>query len=304
MRRFRALGSFLGARCLGLFAVGQVFALLLAGVEYSIAIFLIVFLYSVKLVDITSLNVFHTPAAALVAFLYLFLRFEQMVANGSNLVGGLFSYRHHLDKLVSLISSLSRPRLEEALSPASRSGTDQAAATSVDTAKALAPPAVELREVSFAWEAGGPPVFSDISHSVAPGRQLAIVGPNGCGKSTLLSIVLGALRPCAGKVLIGEASAADYVNRHADSVAFVGSQPYLVHGSIRENLTYGLRETCTDEDLWRAIEDVGLAEFVRGLPEGLVYPNPEKRRRTFDRPEAAHFHRPGFPAPAAPVGSR
>jgi len=223
-------------------------------------------------IALTSLSVFHTPAAALVAFLYLFLRFEQMVANGSNLIGGLFSYRHHLDKLVSLISSLSRRQLEGALSPASRSSTDQAATRSVETEKAPTPPAIEFREVAFAWETGGPPVFSGISHSVAPGCQLAIVGPNGCGKSTLLCVVLGALQPCAGEVLIGDTKAADWVNRHADSVAFVGSLPYLVYGSIRQNLTYGLREKCSDEDLWRAIDDVGLAEFVQGVPEGLEYP--------------------------------
>ncbi len=228
-------------------------------------------IFLIATIVLTGLTVFHTPAAPLVAFLYLFFRFEQMVANGSNLVGGLFSHRHQLDKLVSLISSLSRRQLKQALSYASTSSTERAATRSVEPAKALVPPAIEIRDLAFAWEAGGPHVFSGVSHSVDPGCQLAIVGPNGSGKSTLLSIVLGALEPRSGEVLIGDMPAADYVNCHADSVAFVGSQPYLVYGSIRENLIYGLRRECSDDDLWRAIDDVGLLEVVRELPASLEY---------------------------------
>jgi ABC-2 type transport system ATP-binding protein len=42
-----------------------------------------------------------------------------------------------------------------------------------------------------------------VSFQVAPGEIVGLVGPNGAGKTTIISMVLGVLRPTAGRVLIG-----------------------------------------------------------------------------------------------------
>ena len=47
---------------------------------------------------------------------------------------------------------------------------------------------------------GGRPVLTDVSLSVAAGEIVTVVGPNGSGKSTLLRLLVGALRPDAGRV--------------------------------------------------------------------------------------------------------
>lgn len=60
--------------------------------------------------------------------------------------------------------------------------------------------AVVIENVSFSYE--GPPVLENVTLSVAKGEMLGIVGPNGGGKSTLLKIVLGLLKPDAGKVTV------------------------------------------------------------------------------------------------------
>lgn len=66
-----------------------------------------------------------------------------------------------------------------------------------------APPVVALRNVAVAFD--GPPVFENVSFSVAPGETRILLGPAGVGKSVLLKLILGLLRPLAGNVeLFGE----------------------------------------------------------------------------------------------------
>jgi ATP-binding cassette subfamily F protein uup len=62
---------------------------------------------------------------------------------------------------------------------------------------------VELSDVSWQWNADGPFVLRDVTHSLEPGDRLGIVGANGAGKSTLLEIIAGRLVPQAGAVARG-----------------------------------------------------------------------------------------------------
>ena len=64
------------------------------------------------------------------------------------------------------------------------------------------PPAqvLVLEQVSAAYE--GRVALEDVSFSVAEGRFVALIGPNGAGKSTLLRVLLGLVRPTAGRVEI------------------------------------------------------------------------------------------------------
>lgn len=63
----------------------------------------------------------------------------------------------------------------------------------------ITPPAVLTAEkLSFAYD--DDLVVVDIGFSLTPGEFVALVGPNGSGKSTLLRLLLGLLRPAAGRV--------------------------------------------------------------------------------------------------------
>ncbi len=71
-------------------------------------------------------------------------------------------------------------------------------------ALAVAPPAVQLRGVSVAFQVaseGTVPAVDNIDLTAEPGEFLAIVGPSGCGKTTVLNMLAGLLRPTEGEVL-------------------------------------------------------------------------------------------------------
>lgn len=61
-------------------------------------------------------------------------------------------------------------------------------------------PAVSFDGVSFTYATGAAPALSDVSLAIMPGELLTVIGPNGGGKSTLLKLMLGLLRPDAGRV--------------------------------------------------------------------------------------------------------
>ncbi|HLA84503.1 MAG TPA: ATP-binding cassette domain-containing protein, partial [Thermoguttaceae bacterium] len=59
-------------------------------------------------------------------------------------------------------------------------------------------PAVSIEDVSFSF--GSIPVLEQVNVSIARGESISIVGPNGGGKTTLLRLILGLLRPDAGRI--------------------------------------------------------------------------------------------------------
>ena len=215
-----------------------------------------------------SRTLLHTPSAALLAVLYLFVRFVQALS----VCVGQFSMCNQLSPQLILslkyVSTFQPAWLDEALSA---NGPAEAAPPRRISAGDPAPPSIEIRNVEFSYPTG-PPVLHDFSLSVRPGGQLGISGPSGSGKSTLLALVLGLLEPRHGEVLVDRRPAEDYFASPEIRVGYVGAEAFLVAGTIRENLTYGSAFSSSDEDLWGALQQARLAEVVRSLPDALEYP--------------------------------
>jgi tungstate transport system ATP-binding protein len=123
------------------------------------------------------------------------------------------------------------------------------------------PPAVTGTGLKVAYR--GRTVVDVASVALPAGKTYALLGASGAGKSTLLR-VLGLLeRPGAGHVLFdgSEVRANDLASRRR--IAAVFQKPYLLHGSVRDNVGYGLRlrGTASAERatrVARALDRVGL----------------------------------------------
>ncbi|TKT01689.1 thiol reductant ABC exporter subunit CydD [Streptomyces lasalocidi] len=109
---------------------------------------------------------------------------------------------------------------------------------------------------------------TDVSFTVEPGETVALVGPSGAGKSTLLDVLLGFVRPTAGRVCVGGTDLADLdlAQWHA-RVAWVPQRPHLYAGTIAENVRLA-RPDADDTAVRRALADAGALEFVDALPDG------------------------------------
>ena len=130
---------------------------------------------------------------------------------------------------------------------------------------------IEFDNVDFAYEDGSV-ALRDVSFRIRPGDRVALVGPTGAGKSTLLSLILRFHRPTAGEIRIDGTRHKRYTLASLRrQIAFLPQDASVIGSTIRENLLYG-RPEATDEELYAALEAVGLAGHVAGLQGGLDAP--------------------------------
>ncbi|HWU22147.1 MAG TPA: ABC transporter ATP-binding protein [Nocardioides sp.] len=128
---------------------------------------------------------------------------------------------------------------------------------------------VRFEEVGFAYP-GGTPVLTGIDLAIPAGRRVAVVGETGSGKSTLAKLLTRLMDPSSGRVLldgvdltrVSEAS----LRR---SVVLVPQEGFLFDDTLAANARYG-RIDATDSDIAQAADELGLGDWLNGLPGGLA----------------------------------
>lgn len=125
-----------------------------------------------------------------------------------------------------------------------------------------------LEHVTFGYDPAQP-VLQDLSVCIPGGKITAVVGSNGSGKSTLLKLLQGVYCPDKGRILIGEMDTAKVkpVDLRRQFGYILQNNP-LFSGTVRDNMTYGVQGSVSDEDVVRVAELVDADAFIRGLPDG------------------------------------
>ncbi|WP_460208387.1 peptidase domain-containing ABC transporter [Klebsiella oxytoca] len=96
---------------------------------------------------------------------------------------------------------------------------------------------LEVKNLSYQYDAFTQPVFSNLNIIVEPGESVALVGPSGVGKTTLLKVMCGLLSPTSGDVLADELDINKIgLNNYRLSTACVLQEDRLFSGSISENI--------------------------------------------------------------------
>jgi ATP-binding cassette subfamily B protein len=126
---------------------------------------------------------------------------------------------------------------------------------------------VRLEHVQFGHE-GDRAILDGLDLRVAPGESLALVGATGSGKSTVAGLLARLYDPDRGVVRLDGHDVREL--RLADvrrAVALVFEETFLFTDTVRENIRFA-RPDANDEDVERAAELAGAAEFIADLPDG------------------------------------
>lgn len=198
-------------------------------------------------------------------------------------IGGLVAFFSLLPKMVEVINDMANRvfNSKAALAAAERvfailntpvepTGTAQSGMEDA--------PAIEFRNVSFAYEEGAP-VLNGASFKVPRGKVMAVVGASGGGKSTLLRLLCGFYWPQEGSILVEGVALEDWnLEALRSRISYVSQHAYLFPASVGENIALGKPGADADA-IRKAAEAANAAGFINGLPEGYDTPAGERGSR-------------------------
>lgn len=132
---------------------------------------------------------------------------------------------------------------------------------------------IEFNHVTFKYKEEA--ILQDVSFAASAGETVALVGITGAGKSTIARLLFRLYDATEGAITINEQDITDVdIHTLRNQLAIVPQNPVLFNDTLRYNIAYGAFSTVgqaavTDEMIWQALEQAGLAAKVRTWPEGL-----------------------------------
>jgi ABC-type bacteriocin/lantibiotic exporter with double-glycine peptidase domain len=126
---------------------------------------------------------------------------------------------------------------------------------------------IALENVCYQY-GGRPAALDDVSAVFEAGKWSALVGESGSGKSTIVSLLLGFLRPSAGRILVDGSPLEELdLESWRKHFGYVGQDAFLFNTTMGRNITLD-RIAADDPRVIDAAAAVGLEEFLRTLPRG------------------------------------
>ena len=111
------------------------------------------------------------------------------------------------------------------------------------------PNAIEISDVTFKYFGSNETIFKNLNLNIPKGKHTIITGPNGSGKSTLLGLLTGLYISEKGKVTC-----------YSQKLGYVGVNPLIVSGTLRDNLIYGNSKEIENSVLTKITNEFSLFE--------------------------------------------
>ena len=202
-----------------------------------------------------------------------------LVMQGEFTVGMVLAFQGYLaqfaapaQQLVESLQALSEMRVDiERIEDVLTAQDDPALAAqggSVPKPASLPQGRLEMRDVSFGYNALEAPLIKGLNLVVEPGRSVALVGGSGSGKSTIASLADGLVQPWEGQVLLDGADTR-HVSRDVFTyaVSMVCQEPTIFAGTVADNIAMW-DPAVSDAQIMRAARDAALHDEVLAMPGG------------------------------------
>jgi len=130
---------------------------------------------------------------------------------------------------------------------------------------------ITFEKVTFGYDKDIP-ILKDISFTFKGGQTTAIVGQSGGGKTTIANLLLRFWRVDEGRIFIDDQNINEVsVQSLREHIAYVGQEPFLFDGSIRQNILVG-KTNASEADLVEAARAANAYDFIQSMPNGFDTP--------------------------------
>ena len=128
---------------------------------------------------------------------------------------------------------------------------------------------IVFEDIGYRYVGRDSATLDGCSFRIKRGKRIALVGANGVGKTTAVNLLLRFLEPQRGIIWVEDQPLSRIpAEEWRKQIAWVPQNPHLFQESIAENLRIA-KEEATDEELWFALEQARLADWIRAQPTGL-----------------------------------
>jgi len=127
-----------------------------------------------------------------------------------------------------------------------------------------------VKNITYQYPGAAGFVLENASMSIPKGKTIGVIGSSGAGKTTVIDVLLGLLSPQAGEILVDGVNIRDNYSGWLAHVGYIPQMIFMLDDTIRANVAFGIdKGNVEDADIWNALEEAQLADFVKSLPEGL-----------------------------------
>lgn len=128
---------------------------------------------------------------------------------------------------------------------------------------------IRVEDLTFHYPDTEEAVLSHVNVTIPKNASVAFIGPSGAGKTTMVDLILGVLKPQEGRVAVDGMNIAESYRGWHDKIGYIPQTIYMLDDTIRNNIAFGQKDDIDDEEIWAALKQAQLDEFVASLDEGL-----------------------------------
>jgi len=119
-----------------------------------------------------------------------------------------------------------------------------------------------IKNLSFSYSPNLPKVLDGINLKIKKGEAIGIIGKTGSGKTTFVDLIVGLLSPTEGQILLDGNNVSEFKRSWKNIIGYVPQETFLVNGSIKNNITFELKENINEDLLKRSLKDSAVDEFI------------------------------------------
>lgn len=126
-----------------------------------------------------------------------------------------------------------------------------------------------FENISFMYSDGEKDALKNISFHIKPGQAVALLGSTGSGKTSLVNLLPRFHEYTGGRILLDGVELTEYSRAYLRrQVGIVEQEPFLFSRSIRENISYGIGRTVSDDEVEQAAKAAAIHDVILTFPDG------------------------------------